>query len=103
LIGEGRVKGGQSLRREHQNGDENAAERRRRAEMLDAEIDDDRKEGRQRYDGRERHQQHQHVVPGRPGRPRLAGDEIRHRLSLAVDQFGEERPMPHGLDGEEDG
>ena len=47
LIGERRVKSGQSLGRQHQDGDQDAAERRRRAEILDAEIDDDGKEGRQ--------------------------------------------------------
>ena len=50
LIGERRVEGGQSLRREHQNGNENAAKRRRRAKMLDAEIDNDRKLCRQRHE-----------------------------------------------------
>jgi len=85
----------QSLRREHQNGNENAANGPRRAEMLDAEIDNDRKLCRQRHDGRERHQQHQHVIPERSCRPSLAGEEIRHCLSLAVNWLGEERPVSH--------
>jgi hypothetical protein len=49
LIGERRVEGRQTLRRQHEDGDEDAAERRWRTEMVDAEVDNDGKEGRHRH------------------------------------------------------
>ena len=50
LIGERCVERRQAFGRQHQYGDEDAAERRRGSEMLDAEIDDDGEIGRERDD-----------------------------------------------------
>ena len=103
MVGGGGMEGGQPFGRQHQDGDDHAAERCGQAERVGAVVDDDGELLRQKHDRHECRDEEDRVIAEGPGLERIV-TAMAGRLRRRVDdarRFGEVLAVPHGLHGEE--